>query len=143
MMIGQFRAVSAVLAAAILATPAVAYAQATDIGQREYANGCAVCHGPGMKGDGPLAAQLKKPVPDLTRISKDNMGVFPFARIYDVIDGRQAVATHGPREMPVWGAQYSKEVPGWYFGFGPKEVESLVQGRILALIGYIYSVQEK
>ena len=65
-------------------------AEAEDIGKREYVNRCAVCHGDGGKGDGPLSAVLKIPVSDLTKIQKNNAGVFPFDRLYRVIDGREA-----------------------------------------------------
>jgi mono/diheme cytochrome c family protein len=134
----------AVLGGAIVAVPALGHAQAIDIGRAEYAASCAVCHGTGGKGDGPLAAQLKKAVPDLTNIEKTNRGVFPFDRVYDVIDGRQAVAAHGPREMPVWGNRYSALAGEEYFAIGnPKAVESFVRGRIIALIGYIHSLQAR
>jgi mono/diheme cytochrome c family protein len=91
-----------VLSAALIAAPALGYAQAQDVGKREYANSCAVCHGLNGKGDGPFAAQLKRAGPDLTRIEKNNMGAFPFDRLYDVIDGRQAIEAHGaPRHASV------------------------------------------
>ena len=40
---------------------------------------------------------------DPTTLSRQNGGVFPFDRVYSVIDGRQAVKGHGSRDMPVWG----------------------------------------
>jgi mono/diheme cytochrome c family protein len=129
------------LATALLLAPAV---QAQEIGKREYLNNCAVCHGVLGKGDGPLAAQLTKWPADLTTIEKRNAGVFPFDRIYEVIDGREAIAAHGPRDMPVWGDRYSADAAGLTFGFGtPKDLESFVRGRIIALIGYVYSLQAK
>jgi mono/diheme cytochrome c family protein len=113
-----------------------------DIGKREYVIRCAVCHGDGGRGDGPFAAQLKSPVTDLAKIQKDNNGVFPFDRIYRVIDGREVVAAHGPREMPVWGNQNAVDVITG-FRVNPKELESYLRGRIIALIGYIYTLQVK
>ncbi len=143
-------AVIAVVVAANM-TPMDGYAQAPnidaqtrDIGMREYVNNCAVCHGDWGKGDGPLAVLLKKPVPDLSAIQKNNSGVFPFDRIYGIVDGREEVAAHGLREMPVWGKSFSKKAEGYFLEFvGPKELESFVRGRIVALVGYIYSLQEK
>lgn len=141
--------------AMIVATPVASYAQnsnigaqAEDIGMREYVHNCAVCHGDWGKGDGPLAVLLKNPVPDLTTIQKNNAGVFPFDRVYGIVDGREAVAAHGPREMPVWGIKkaegYFREFEGYFLEYvGPKELESFVRGRIVALVGYIYSLQEK
>ncbi len=133
---------TAALFAALVAAPVLSHGQAVDIGQREYINRCAVCHGETGKGDGPLAAQLKSPVSDLTKIQKNNMGVFPFDRLYRVIDGREAVAAHGPREMPIWGNEDTVDVITG-FRVNPKELESYVRGRIIALIGYIYTLQAK
>ncbi len=133
---------AAMLGAALVAAPALGYAQQpVDIGKREYVNSCAVCHGDNGKGHGPLAAFLNKASTDLTTIQKNNVGVFPFDRVYEVIDGRQAVAFHGTRDMPVWGKWYSVEGAGDFYGFGG--VESSVRGRIIALIGYIYTLQAK
>ena len=73
------------------------------------------------------------------------MGLFPFDRLYEVIDGRKAVEAHGPPDMPVWGNQYIGQAVGSTGGFGitPKARESFVRGRIIALIGYIYTLQAK
>ncbi len=130
-----------VLSAALVAAPILSHGQ-EDIGKREYVNRCAVCHGDAGKGDGPLAAQLKTPVADLTKIQKNNNGVFPFDRIYRVIDGREAVAAHGPREMPVWGNENTVDIITG-FRINPKELESYVRGRIIALIGYINTLHAK
>jgi mono/diheme cytochrome c family protein len=80
--------VAVLLGAALVIAPALCYGQDEDLGKRVYLNRCAVCHGVAGKGDGPFAAQLKTPVADLTKIQKNNMGVFPFDRLYRVIDGR-------------------------------------------------------
>lgn len=134
-----------VLAAALVAIPSLSYAEQTeDIGKREYFNSCAVCHGDKGKGDGPLVVWLKKPATDLTKIQKENAGVFPFDRLYQVVDGREAVAAHGPRDMPVWGERYKREAMG-FLGVitTPNRVDSFVRGRIIALLGYIYTLQAK
>jgi hypothetical protein len=90
---------------------------------------------------------LIKPPTDLTRLSETNSGVFPFARVYDVIDGRFELATHGTRDMPVWGEVYKRSWAQGQNGTLPylasKEViESIVRVRILALIDYIFTLQE-
>jgi mono/diheme cytochrome c family protein len=140
----KFYCVAAVVAG--LAIPSVSYAQqqAEDIGKREYSANCAICHGDKGKGDGPFVKWLKKPAADLTKIQKENSGVFPFDRIYQIIDGRVEVAVHGPRDMPIWGDSYKWEAIGM-FGVlsAPHRVDSLVRGRILALVGYLYTLQEK
>jgi mono/diheme cytochrome c family protein len=64
---------------------------------------CASCHGPDGKGNGPVAPALKATVPDLTLISQNNGGVFPEARVQRIIQGVGMIASHGSREMPVWG----------------------------------------
>jgi mono/diheme cytochrome c family protein len=137
----------AVLGTALVAVPALGYSQAVEIGKREYLNSCAVCHGDGGKGDGLFVASLKTPPTDLTKIQKDNMGVFPIGRLYEVIDGRGAVAVHGTRDMPVWGdrfKEYNAEVTELSLKYGtPKDFNAFVRDRILALIGYIRTLQVK
>ncbi len=115
---------------------------AADIGKREYVLSCAVCHGERGKGDGSLVEFLKKSPTDLTKIQKNNRGVFPFERLYAVIDGRQVVGAHG-REMPVWGGLYRADATEIGSFITPQDAESFVRGRIIALIGYIYALQEK
>ena len=74
---------------------------------------------------------------DLTQLRKKNNGEFPFWRIYKVIDGRDMVRGHGARNMPVWGAHFLTEEGGGYLD------EDRVIGRILALVYYLQSIQEK
>lgn len=64
---------------------------------------CASCHGTEARGDGTLAAYLTVPPTDLTRLSKNNKGVFPKERVRMMIDGRERVRGHGSPDMPVWG----------------------------------------
>lgn len=64
---------------------------------------CASCHGKDGKGNGPAATTLKATVPDLTIITVNNDGNFPVARIKRIIMGEGMIASHGSREMPVWG----------------------------------------
>jgi mono/diheme cytochrome c family protein len=137
---------TATLCSALVIGPAPGYAQQpTDIGKQEYVISCAVCHGDKGKGDGPLVEWLKKPAADLTKIQKANMGIFPFDRVYQVIDGREGVTAHGPRDMPVWGDHFSYEARYTMGGIAPTKdvVDSFVRGRIIALVGYIYTLQGK
>jgi hypothetical protein len=64
---------------------------------------CATCHGESGAGNGPVAASLKKAPADLTRLSAHNSGKFPDVRVSRFIKGDDVVASHGAREMPVWG----------------------------------------
>ncbi len=135
--------IGVVLGPALIASPSLSYAEQTeDIGQGDYFNSCAICHGDKGKGDGPLAGLLKKPATDLTKIQKENAGVFPFDLLYQTIDGRKAIAAHGPRNMPIWGDKFKREAEGLLITT-PNRADSFVRGRILALIGYIYTLQAK
>jgi mono/diheme cytochrome c family protein len=123
--------------------------QQPDIGKTEYQSSCAACHGVDGKGTGPVADALKTKPADLTTIAKGNNGVFPFGRIYDIIDGRQEVKSHGGRDMPIWGFRYSPApIPGVnpavpYFVDPLYDREPVIRGRILALIDYLYRIQVK
>jgi mono/diheme cytochrome c family protein len=64
---------------------------------------CASCHGQEGKGNGPAALAMKASVSDLTVIAKNNGGKFPVARVQRIILGEGMIASHGSREMPVWG----------------------------------------
>ncbi len=132
------------LSVCLIVSPVSGYAQGADIGKQEYVDTCAACHGTDAKGTGPVAAYLKQKTPDLTMLAKNSAGVFPFARVYDVIDGRQAVAVHGPRDMPVWGGYYREQgALASRYEATPGQVSSYARGRIIALIGYIYTLQGK
>lgn len=78
-------------------------------GAELYAVHCVSCHGPAGAGDGPVAAELATPPVDLRGLAARNGGVFDEAAVLGVIDGRRAVAVHGPREMPVWGRRLVEE----------------------------------
>jgi mono/diheme cytochrome c family protein len=114
-----------------------------DPGKQEYLNRCSTCHGQSGKGDGGLMDLLKKAPSDLTVLSKKNGGVFPFDRVYAVIDGREAVKGHGDREMPIWGREYRAETvrAAAYYVDVSYDMESYVRARILALIDYLNRLQ--
>ena len=98
------------------------------------------CHGIEGRGDGPRANALKTAPADLTQIAKHNKGEFPNKSIVDIIDGHTTVATHGPREMPIWGDRYrasaqTNETAAW--------IDQRVRAQIAALVRYIETIQEK
>jgi mono/diheme cytochrome c family protein len=138
------RSLEALTISVLLSLPAIAAAQQqkTDIGRWEYDTHCAVCHGLKGKGDGPYAGSSKQPIADLTTLAKTNNGVFPFRRVYESIDGTTAVAAHGPRDMPIWGRDYSTIAAELYPG-APYVPEGFIRGRILALTEYVFRLQEK
>ncbi len=122
--------------------------KAVDPGKREYLNSCAACHGVSGKlgpGEGAGVEFLKTTPADLTTLTKKNGGVFPFERVYAIIDGRQAVGGHGSRDMPIWGDRYSSEKvkAAEHYVDVPYDMEMYVRSRILALIDYINRLQVK
>lgn len=127
-------------AASICVSGLTIAADEMDIGKQDYDANCAVCHGPAGKGGGPYAAALKLPMPDLTVLAKNNGGVFPSARVFSLIDGRDEVQGHGPRDMPVWGEDYLAKAPR---GESIVNREGYVRGRILSLIDYMNRLQVK
>jgi mono/diheme cytochrome c family protein len=112
-------------------------------GRNEFLQSCASCHGVSGKGDGPVAKSLSPPPADLTRLSEANNGIFPVARVHEVIDGRIERLVHGTRDMPVWGERYLREmISPESPGFVSKEwAEAIVRRRILALVEYISTLQ--
>ena len=137
--------VAALLALGVLSVWGNSYAAGkVDFGKHEFEAHCVACHGWQAKGDGPYAyfELLKIKIPDLTTLSKKNNGVFPFQRVYDIIDGTEALKAHGTREMPIWGTVYRAEVEEAYFDV-PFNPRVYVRLHILALIDYISRLQAK
>jgi len=103
-------------------------------GKQMFVSYCASCHGANGKGDGPVAASLKMPPPDLTMLSKNNHGEFPDRHILAVLENGTGVPSHGTAEMPVWGpllARLDRANP---------DVKHL---RISNLTAYLKSIQAK
>ena len=118
--------------------------QSVDRGKYEYTAQCAVCHGLSGEGEGPYSTYLNKTIPNLTTLSKRNGGVFPFARVYETIDGSQvALEAHGTKEMPIWGPRYKVEAGQSFYDDFRADPEVFVRARILALTEYIYRLQAK
>jgi len=117
-----------------------------DVGKREYDFNCAGCHGPKGEGNGPYTRYLNVKVPNLATLARRNNGVFPDSRLYSIIDGRTEVKGHGPRNMPVWGADYLVQAHAAApedSQTGVSDPEAYVRKRILALVDYISRLQIK
>jgi mono/diheme cytochrome c family protein len=108
-------------------------------GQLHYQRYCSACHGEQGKGNGPVAEYLKVTPADLTQLSKQNGGHFPFWRVYRIVDGREAVRGHGTREMPIWGEEIRVDAREAV----PRLQEDLVAGRLWQMISYLQSIQDK
>ena len=94
----------------VLCALASVHAQAQNLalsGQQIFERYCAACHGVGGEGNGFVSPLFKVAPPSLIRLAMSNGGAFPRERVRDVIVGKQNMAAHGERRMPVWG----KELP--------------------------------
>jgi len=109
------------------------------MGKEEYQRTCSLCHGIDAKGHGVYAFELKVAPSDLTLIEKKNYGVFPFSKLYKIIDGRKEVMAHGARDMPIWGDRYNSE--SWLYT-NEKNSETLVRGQIFELLLYLETIQK-
>jgi hypothetical protein len=93
------------------------------------------CHGVLADGTGPVARYMAPTPVDLRRIAARNGGVFPSAQLEAWIDGRDPIASHGTRDMPVWGRVFREE------GALDQLTETRVRGRIVLLVQYLESIQ--
>ena len=74
-----------------------------DDGHHYYLRYCASCHGEDGDGRGPAAKALTTPPADLRLLGQKYGMPLPAYKIAQFIDGRDAIAAHGTREMPIWG----------------------------------------
>ena len=121
-------------------------AQGFDAGKSEYQSSCEACHGQDGKGKGPLSTQLNVSPADLTTLAKKNNGVFPVMHVYEVIDGRQPIPSHGTRVMPIWGSRYTSEQIQTQQALRNRpyyDPEATVRIRILSIIDYLDRIQER
>ena len=102
-------------------------------GAGPFARNCATCHGVAGAGDGPTAASLATPPPDLRSIARRNDGRFPTLRVARAIDGRDRPGAHGSRDMPIWGRRL--RAPG---GVGR---DAVVRGEVMLYVEYLRSIQ--
>lgn len=112
-----------------------------ELGDQDFRDYCAACHGVSGRGDGTVAEFLTISAADLTQLSKLNAGKFPRERVTQVIDGRADVKVHGNRDMPVWGDWFDAEAVDADTDAAVREV--VVRERIKALADYIETLQEK
>jgi len=79
-----------------------------------------------------LAPLATRPI---TTITQRHGGEFPAAELARTIDGRDVVAAHGSREMPVWGRRFGQGVTPDTTG------EEIARGNISVLIDYLRTIQ--
>ena len=108
-------------------------------GKQEFSDTCSLCHGEHAKGDGQFASMLTVETANLTLLSKNNDGVFPYKDVYLTIDGTDQIKQHGPRRMPIWGDRFKSTT---WFTVSEDYADSLVRGKIFELMLYLESIQE-
>ncbi len=100
-----------------------------------YTRYCASCHGLAADGRGPVAVALSRPPSDLRRLAERYGTPLPAERIARFIDGREDVAAHGARDMPVWGERFRAPEPEQS---GRKPA---VDPRVVSIVAYLASIQ--
>jgi mono/diheme cytochrome c family protein len=145
-----------------------AWAQDTDKGRTEFIANCAACHGADGKGSGPHAADLKVKPADLTALAKRTNGRFNPSAVYQMIDGRDGRSAHRSADMPIWGCRHRDGSTAQGFAklsinrkhkhrFSvrsgrndldslldlPCDPDSVIQERILSIVGYLSLIQKK
>lgn len=105
-------------------------------GRELYLRYCAACHGNNADGRGPVAEDLKASPPDLRYLGERYGMPLPTATIARFIDGRQDVAAHGPRDMPVWGRRFYDAWTAHQAG------EENLQTQINEIVTYLNAIQQ-
>jgi mono/diheme cytochrome c family protein len=109
--------------------------QAVQSGEAAFEQSCAPCHGTTGAGDGPVGQALKTRPADLRRIAARRAGVFPEVEIRRLVDGRDPIVAHGPRDMPIWGRDFA---PDRTAGLA---TEGQARGQIELVIQYLETIQ--
>jgi mono/diheme cytochrome c family protein len=104
-------------------------------GRQLYVRYCAACHGNDADGRGPVADDLKASPPDLRYLGARYGMPLPIGTIARFIDGRQDVAAHGPRDMPVWGRRFYEAWTAHEAG------EEDIQTQIREIVEYLDAIQ--
>jgi mono/diheme cytochrome c family protein len=102
-------------------------------GERLFRTYCGSCHGKDAKGDGPLAKELKATPADLTKLSANNGGTFPFDMVVNTIENGRRVRGHGTTDMPAWGDAFKMTAQD------PNEPKLMMR----ELAHYLWSIQPK
>ena len=97
-----------------------------------YVRFCVSCHGPEARGDGPLAADLRVSVPDITTLASRNGGRFPEARVRRIVENGEPLRGHGTPDMPAWGDAFKKTA-----GTGARSPQEAIRN----LTHYLWSLQ--
>ncbi len=107
-------------------------------GQELFKRNCARCHGDNASGSAVDTGKETVHAPALTTLAKRNGGMLPIWGVYEVVSGSKVLAEHRTRTMPIWGEEFAKAR-----GVTKANKESIVRGRILAILAYLSTIQEK
>lgn len=130
-------AIAACSLAASLGATGPALAQDNGLGSELFETSCAICHGTDGRGHGEFGDVLTVAPPDLTLLSENNDGVFPYLRVFQTVDGRTQIRAHGV-SMPIWGDVFARELGETG---GPYGQELIIRARMMALVDYVESLQ--
>jgi len=103
-------------------------------GRAAYLRYCSACHGADGKGEGVVSGFMRPKPSDLTALASQNGGVFPAARVREIIDGRSRLAAHGESEMPVWGEVFTEEKAA-------AQPSAQVRGKLQLITSYLATIQ--
>jgi len=131
------------MGAGVVAFSAGAMADQMKLGQKDFTEYCAPCHGSIGEGDGPVAVELATKPANLTLIEKRH-GKFDRKWLKAYIDGRSMPRAHGTSQMPVWGRWFALQATaGGLLQEDRITIEKQVNQRIDHLLGYLKSIQVK
>ena len=108
--------------------------------RQDFLDLCADCHNADAQGNGPLAKNLTKAPPDLTRIKQRANGIFDERAVYDHIIGLNMADAHGSREMPIWG-DWLMDDEALEGDTSVDAVEREIERRIMGIVDYLKSLQ--
>jgi mono/diheme cytochrome c family protein len=104
--------------------------------EHDYNRLCASCHG--IDGSGKGRDLTEANPPDLTQLSRNHGGEFPFAEVYRSVDGREMKGSHKRFAMPFWGDYLQKQGAEYTPGSN-----AAVEQTITAIVRYVEHLQKK
>jgi len=115
------------------------YEETVSAGNRTFNRFCSICHAKDAKGNGPYTSNLNVTPPNLRKLSEANNGIFPWIKMYQIIDGTVITDAHGSKEMPIWGELF--DISNWDSSYSEYS-KTLTRGRIFELLVYMEYIQE-